>query len=207
MSASPSYDLKLIQALVGRGAYHVTHSAMRTAVEVGCDQADMEECVLSLAPSDFYKSMAAEQRPGTMLVCAECGGNIARRLATVAVPVGARGTIDVSRRLQRCESCGEIYYAAGEADAVRREANDEVRRREGLLFPEEIKELRTALGLSQAEFERLLRVGPKTVVRWERGTIFQNRATDTLLRTIRDVPAARAYLLGELAPTAVDRSA
>ena len=136
-----------------------------------------------------------------LLECAECGGNIARRLATVAVPVGARGAIDVSRRLQRCETCGEIYYAAGEADAVRREANDEVRRREGLLFPEEIKELRTALGLSQAEFERLLRVGPKTVVRWERGTIFQNRATDTLLRTIRDVPAARAYLLGMVAPT------
>ena len=66
MSASPSYDLKLIQALVGRGAYHVTHSAMRTAVEVGCDQADIEECVLALASSDFYKSMAAEQRPGTM---------------------------------------------------------------------------------------------------------------------------------------------
>ena len=66
MSASPSYDLTLIQALVGQGAYHVTQSAIRTAVEVGCDQADIEECVLSLAPSDFHKSMAAEQRPGTM---------------------------------------------------------------------------------------------------------------------------------------------
>lgn len=142
-------------------------------------------------------------RKSTDLVeCAECGGKIARRQTIVAVPVGARGAIDVSRRLQRCEACGEIHYSAGEAEAVRREANDEVRRREGLLFPEEIKELRTALGLSQVEFERLLRVGPKTVVRWERGTVFQNRATDTLLRTIRDVPAARAYLLGDLSPVA-----
>ena len=66
MSASPSYDLKLIQALVGQGAYHVTQTAMRNAVEVGCDQADIEECVLSLALSDFYKSMAAEKRPGAM---------------------------------------------------------------------------------------------------------------------------------------------
>ena len=64
MSAPPSYDLTLIQALVGQGAYHVTQSAIRTAVEVRCDQADIEECVL--APSDFHKSMAAEQRPGTM---------------------------------------------------------------------------------------------------------------------------------------------
>lgn len=142
-----------------------------------------------------------------LLECAECGGTVARRLATVAVPVGARGAIDVSRQLQCCESCGEIFFAAGEADAVRREANDEVRRREGLLSPQEIKGLRTDLGLSQAEFERLLRVGPKTVVRWERGTTFQNRATDTLLRTIRDVPAARAYLLGMVAPVAVEPDA
>lgn len=66
MSASPSYSLALLQALVGRGEYHVTHSATWTAVEVGCDQTDIEECVLSLSPSDFYKSMAAERRPGTM---------------------------------------------------------------------------------------------------------------------------------------------
>lgn len=142
------------------------------------------------------------KHPNDLLKCAECGGRIARRQTTVAVPIGARGAVDVTRRLQCCDACGEIHFAAGEADAVRREANDQVRRREGLLFPEEIKELRTALGLSQAEFERLLRVGPKTVVRWERGTIFQNRATDTLLRTIRDVPAARAYLLGDLSPVA-----
>jgi DNA-binding transcriptional regulator YiaG len=49
-------------------------------------------------------------------------------------------------------------------------------------------------------FERVLRVGPKTVVRWERGTVFQNRATDTLLRMIRDVPAAREYLMAGAVP-------
>ncbi len=65
MIVTPSYDLSQIKALVGRGAYHITQSAMRTAVEVGCDEADIVECVLALAPSDFFKSMAAEKRPGT----------------------------------------------------------------------------------------------------------------------------------------------
>lgn len=39
---------------------------MRSAVEPGFDQADIEECVMVLAPRDFFKSMSAEKRPGTM---------------------------------------------------------------------------------------------------------------------------------------------
>ena len=35
---------------------------------------------------------------------------------------------------------------------------------------------------------------PKTVVRWEKGTVFQNAATDALLRLVRDLPGAAEYL-------------
>lgn len=34
MIVTPSYDLSQIKALVGRGAYHITQSAMRTAQDV-----------------------------------------------------------------------------------------------------------------------------------------------------------------------------
>jgi transcriptional regulator with XRE-family HTH domain len=64
----------------------------------------------------------------------------------------------------------------------------------GLLMPKEIKAIRESLDLSQADFELLLGVGQKTVVRWEKGTVFQNRATDTLLRALRDVPGVAEYL-------------
>ena len=55
-------------------------------------------------------------------------------------------------------------------------------------------EIREGLGLTQQSFEQLLGVGPKTVVRWERGTVFQNRATDSLLRVIRAFPEAARFL-------------
>lgn len=142
------------------------------------------------------------RRTNDLSECAQCGGLVSRRMVKVDVKVGARETILVPRRLQQCSQCGETYFGVGEMDAVHRAAADIVREREGLLSPAEIRSLRESMNLSQAQFERLLRTGPKTVVRWERGTVFQNRATDTLLRTLRDVPAARAYLLeGETAST------
>jgi transcriptional regulator with XRE-family HTH domain len=63
-----------------------------------------------------------------------------------------------------------------------------------LLRPTEIKALRETLELSQAEFEKLLGVGMKTVVRWEKGTVFQNQATDALLRAIREVDGVAEFL-------------
>jgi HTH-type transcriptional regulator/antitoxin MqsA len=137
-------------------------------------------------------------RKDDLLECIECGGRVERRMVTTPIKVGARTPVPVRRRLQRCVDCGQVYFGPGEGDDVYRTANEIIRAREHLLRPDEIRAIRIDLGLSQTEFERLLRVGPKTVVRWERGTIFQNRATDTLLRTIRDVPQAREYLLASL---------
>jgi HTH-type transcriptional regulator/antitoxin MqsA len=77
-----------------------------------------------------------------------------------------------------------------------------VRREEGLLMPDEIREIRQRYGLSQADLERLIGAGPKTVVRWERGTTFQNRTADTLLRVLRDHPEVMAELTRERGPRA-----
>jgi HTH-type transcriptional regulator/antitoxin MqsA len=96
--------------------------------------------------------------------------------------------------VQRCADCGESYLSGDEMDAVQRAAADIVREREGLLSPEEIRSLRESMGLSQAAFERLIGAGEKTVVRWERGTIFQSKVTDTLMRVLQAVPAARTFL-------------
>lgn len=128
--------------------------------------------------------------------CVLCGGTVSRRPVTVDIAVGARRSVPVIRTLLQCEGCQETYYAPGEMDEVHRAAAAAVREREGLLSSTEIRELRESLGMTQAELEDVLRVGPKTVVRWERGTVFQNKSTDTLLRALRDVPELRDYLLG-----------
>jgi putative zinc finger/helix-turn-helix YgiT family protein len=82
-------------------------------------------------------------------------------------------------------------------DAVLRRATARIRAEDGLLAPEQVKALRTRLGLTQPEFERLLGVGKNTCVRWERGTIPQSAATDSLLRLIDRFPE-NADFLGEL---------
>ena len=93
-----------------------------------------------------------------------------------------------------CASCGEIYLESGMDGDIHRRAVDQYKRDNGLLSGDEVRELRQALGLSQAKFEKLIGAGPKTVVRWERGSVFQNRTADTLMRVVRDFPEVAAYL-------------
>jgi HTH-type transcriptional regulator/antitoxin MqsA len=103
-------------------------------------------------------------------------------------------TAFVMDAFSRCAECGEELHEPGQMAAVHRRASDQIRKEEGLLLPSEILEIREGLGLTQQAFEQLLGVGPKTVVRWERGTVFQNRATDSLLRVIRAFPEAARFL-------------
>lgn len=129
-----------------------------------------------------------------LLSCVHCEEPVHRGHFDVSIDFPGREPIVVWRDLQRCSSCGETYFGPNDIDAVHRAAADVVREREGLLSPEEIRELRESLQLSQAAFERLIGAGAKTVVRWERGTIFQSKVTDTLMRVLRAVPEAREFL-------------
>ncbi len=61
---------------------------------------------------------------------------------------------------------------------------DARRRAEGLLTSDDVRGLRQALRLSQAELEQAIGTGPKTVVRWENGTAVQSKAADDVLRLI-----------------------
>jgi len=130
-----------------------------------------------------------------LTTCPECGGRVARRHHTFDMHVGRR-TVTISGEYERCVgTCKEVYFAPGEMDAAMIRASDAVRSEEGLLSPSEIKAFRKQLGLTQPQLEDLLGAGPKTVTRWEKGTVIQNGATDTLLRLLREVPEALSYLL------------
>jgi len=84
--------------------------------------------------------------------------------------------------LFECSKCGERFYTHDQAMASSRNRAAALRTHEELLTPAEIRDIRRRFGLSQAGLEALLRVGAKTVVRWERGSVCQSRAVDTLLR-------------------------
>lgn len=134
------------------------------------------------------------QHPETV-DCGVCGGKATLTRKEREVRIGQRGVV-VEDEFYRCTACGEELYLPGMMDAVMRRASDRIRREDGLLAPEQIRGIRERYGLTQGEMERLLGVGPKTYVRWERGTVFQNAATDALLRLL-DANPENARLLAE----------
>ena len=125
--------------------------------------------------------------------CPLCGSGLERRTVVDIVRVRTRSR-EVESSPLVCLSCGEGYYGPGEMGDRLQEAANALRRELGLLLPSDIRALRLRLGLTQLEFERLLGVGRKTVVRWERGTISHNKATDTLLRVIAHDPKVVDFL-------------
>jgi HTH-type transcriptional regulator/antitoxin MqsA len=132
-------------------------------------------------------------------------------------PVCGRGTVSVidgpvrvdfrdasyvvSLRHEECSSCGEQFFSPAEVDQLQLIAASAARHERGLLTPDEIRALRRDLGLSQERLERLLGLGPKTIVRWEKGTVFQSVAADRLLRSLRFYPE----LVGLLAEEGLQR--
>ena len=125
--------------------------------------------------------------------CPLCEGALTLVSEDRAVAVGRRSAV-VRDEFYRCDSCGEELYAPGQMNASMRRASDRIREAEGLLLPDEIRTIREDLVLSQQAFETLLGVGVKTVVRWEKGTVFQNKATDSLIRVLAAFPSAAAFL-------------
>jgi HTH-type transcriptional regulator/antitoxin MqsA len=125
--------------------------------------------------------------------CVICGGDVRQVQAAHEVRVGQR-TVTLESDHRQCVQCGERFFSPDQLDEIQKRAADTVRREEGLLFPWDIRGIRTRLGLTQAQFERLLGAGPKTVVRWEKGTVFQNGATDSLLRVLAALPEAALIL-------------
>jgi len=103
-----------------------------------------------------------------------------------------RAVVTVDRA--RCKKCGENFYTPDQMDAAQLAAAAKLRKHDNLLGPDEIREIRATLGLTQAQLEQLLGVGPKTVVRWERGTVFQSRTADDVLRMLTEVPGVFEYL-------------
>lgn len=135
-------------------------------------------------------------RQATTETCPLCGGRLQSVDEDRDIRIGSRSA-RVLDEFARCTACGEEFYAPGQMDATLRRAATALRKAEGLLPPGKIRALRERLGLSQRAFEQLLAVGPKTVVRWEKGTVFQNKATDSLLRVLDRFPEV-ARFLGDL---------
>jgi putative zinc finger/helix-turn-helix YgiT family protein len=126
--------------------------------------------------------------------CPTCGTRMRPHVGALEEVVNGE-TISVPRiSYHRCPKCGELLIDASTERQVRHAAFEMYRRRHRLLDIADIRELRRRLGMTQGELAGLLRLGPNTISRWEAGRNVQTAAMDLLLRLLRDVPNARAYL-------------
>ncbi len=107
------------------------------------------------------------------------GRKYAVALAALAVP--------------RCTSCGTIALDE-EANRVITEA---FRKQAGLLAPEEIRQGRQALGLTQQLLAQHLGVAEATLSRWETGAQIQQRSLDRFMRAYFELPELRRTLAEE----------
>jgi HTH-type transcriptional regulator/antitoxin MqsA len=120
-------------------------------------------------------------------VCPLCGGPAILVDEPHSMRMGER-PVTFMDRFYRCAKCGEEYLNGEMMDDSQRRATAVIRAEDGLLAPDEIVGLRKKYGLTQANLERLIGAGEKTVVRWERGTVAQNKTADTLLRVLLEHP-------------------
>lgn len=129
-------------------------------------------------------------------VCPLCGCRATLVEEPHSMRMGDRA-VTFRDRFYRCSKCGEEYLNGAMMDDSQRRASAVIRAEDGLLTPDDILAVRRKYGLSQAQLERLIGAGEKTVVRWERGTVAQNKTADTLLRVLGDHPEVVAQLARE----------
>jgi len=129
------------------------------------------------------------------VTCPVCGTGKAK---VVKQPYQAKynGEIVVlpSVEMFHCDSCGEEFFAPGQAKALSIAVKNEVRRKLGLLPPEKIVAIREKLDLTQSDLERLLDLGQKVVTRWESGRVVQPSTADTILRMLDRDPKGLSTL-------------
>ncbi len=96
-----------------------------------------------------------------------------------------REMIPVERIFYRCENCGEEFEVLDDNYDPYASAYREYRRRKDWLQPEEIKEFREKLGLTQQQFSELLGIGIATLNRYENGAL-QSESNEQLIECFLD---------------------
>jgi len=137
--------------------------------------------------------------------CQECGGEYRNSSEPIIYRVHGEDITVEGIEHRVCDGCGDELLSLKNTSALQRRANDEYRTRHGFLSGEEIKAIRTSFNATQEEFQRVIRSGPKSMTRWEKGTVLQTGVTDTLLRVLRRFPMAYHWLEIEISDASFEQ--
>jgi len=119
--------------------------------------------------------------------CAVCDGKT-KKVNEIRIGKYRSDSVKVKSEFYRCTDCEETFFTPEQARLHTRAVKNEIRKRDGLLVPEEIVRIRKKLGLTQGELEQLLGTGDKVVVRWESGKVIQGKGHDNVLRLLDRAP-------------------
>lgn len=126
--------------------------------------------------------------------CAECGGEMALVSSPLTETLKDEEYTVYGISRYQCRDCGEYEIDPAEERRLSDELWRMHRQRYGILSPQEISALRSAMGLSQAEFGRLVGANVQTISRWENGRVIPDIRANKLMVLLRDVPPAAAAL-------------
>lgn len=130
------------------------------------------------------------------MTCTTCGAEEAQeRVRTRDVPFKNHALRIEGDRFTHCGVCGSDYYSPAQSKMADRLFADARRKAERMMTGDEIRALRQSFQLSQRQFETVLGIGEKTVVRWENGTAVQSKAMDNLLNMLRYEPHSIRLLM------------
>jgi putative zinc finger/helix-turn-helix YgiT family protein len=90
----------------------------------------------------------------------------------------------------RCGNCGTIALD----EEANRQISDAFRKQAGLLTPEQIRQLRLGLSMTQQDMSDQLGLAVSTLSRWETGAQIQQRALDRFVRAFFLLPQLRRAL-------------
>jgi putative zinc finger/helix-turn-helix YgiT family protein len=121
-------------------------------------------------------------------ICVACGHPT---LTEQVVPFEFRHgqkTVTIQDSQTVCRTCGTISYVGEQASRHELAVATKIRELDGLLSPDELRNIRLKYAFRQTDLEAMLSVGPKTWTRWERGKVPQSKAADTLIRVLAKNP-------------------
>lgn len=127
-------------------------------------------------------------------VCPICEeGNLESKVGSNEVEYkGQKTTLPI--HFSECDSCGSEQASPIELRINKRIMIEFKKKVDGLLTGKEVKEIRIALRLTQAEAANVFGGGPVAFAKYEADDVAQSGAMDKLLRLAHAVPEASAYL-------------
>jgi len=123
--------------------------------------------------------------------CCECGSDM--RFTNEPITEEFRGKEYTVNGIERweCDHCGNNLMTGEMATILAKSQARQYAIDEGLFLPEEIKEIRQSLGLTQEQFESVIGVKFPAVSRWENGATLPTKTACKIMQALRDEPLIR----------------